>query len=620
MRVLVTGATGVYGRGVVERLVRAGHDVVAMARNAPKALPAGVQFSAGDVSEYADVERAMTGCEVVAHLAFVVSPLKSEAETRRINLGGTQNVVDAMRATGARRLVFVSSAMSYGANADNPPLFTEQHEQRPSPDYIYGTCKMEAEAIIRASGVDAVLARTAVTVGRNTDNVILDIFASPAVVGIKGVDIRYQLIHQEDVGRFVAHACEHGPAGPVNVAPRDFLPLEQIARILGKPFVEVTEAQALKGVEFAWKHDLIAITPGEIAGISYLPRMAVDRLEHEWGFVCAWSTAEAVYDLRRATTGIAAVATRRIPLPWRLRYPQIHPGELEEAAGVGPAACFPAVSSGDLDRGATLAHPAFVAVTQVADPLDALTLTTYLRVLRTALKGALVAVGADPAEHATQVLVASGTAVAGHRLYVADAVLDRLAATGRARRGALSAGYSRQVARLSDWAATTLASTADPSARPDAALEAAMGSVRDELAWLWTARLVGGVLDGDREWWVDDLIATLPSGVPLGVAAPAAALSTSAGRPACAQAEVVAVRLGRALAALVRERARRLQATGVLDHVDDAVHLTWDELLEPPGHARRTVAERRAEHERLREDRPPSRITALGAASALAAA
>ncbi|HEX6388006.1 MAG TPA: NAD-dependent epimerase/dehydratase family protein, partial [Solirubrobacteraceae bacterium] len=130
MKVLVTGATGVYGRGVVERLVRAGHEVVAMARNGPRALPPGVTFAQGDVAEYADVQRAMDGCEVVAHLAFVVSPLKSEDETRRINLGGTQNVLDAMAAAGARRLVFVSSAMSYGANPDNPPLFTEQHEQR----------------------------------------------------------------------------------------------------------------------------------------------------------------------------------------------------------------------------------------------------------------------------------------------------------------------------------------------------------------------------------------------------------------------------------------------------------------------------------------------------------
>src|ERR1700738_441553 len=170
MRVLVTGATGVYGRSIVERLHRAGHEVVAMARNPPKSLPAGGRFAQADVRDLPAVQAAMTGCDVVAHLAFVVTPMKSREESRRISVGGTQNVVEAIRRTGARRLVCVSSAMRYAANPDNPPLFTEQHEQRPAPDYVYGTDKVAAERVIIDSGVGAVIARTAVTVGRSIDS------------------------------------------------------------------------------------------------------------------------------------------------------------------------------------------------------------------------------------------------------------------------------------------------------------------------------------------------------------------------------------------------------------------------------------------------------------------
>ncbi len=240
MRILVTGATGVYGRSVVERLHRKEHEVVAMARREPRALPTGVRFAQGDVASAGDVLRAMEGCEAVVHLAFVVSPLKDREQSRRISVGGTQNVVDAMRETGARRLVFSSSAMSYGSNPDNPPLFGEDDEQRPSPDFIYASDKVAAERVILESGVDAVLARPAVTVGRNIDNLLLDIFAGPAIVGIKGVDIRYQLVHQEDVGRFLALAVESGPSGPVNVAPPDFVELRRIAELLGKRYVGVT--------------------------------------------------------------------------------------------------------------------------------------------------------------------------------------------------------------------------------------------------------------------------------------------------------------------------------------------------------------------------------------------
>jgi len=73
-------------------------------------------------------------------------------------------------------------------------------------------------------------------------------------------------------------------------------------------------------VRFMWEHDLADITPGEASAISYLPVLATDRLERDWNFRCAWTTAEAVLDLRRAITGVASVAKRRIELPWRIRF------------------------------------------------------------------------------------------------------------------------------------------------------------------------------------------------------------------------------------------------------------------------------------------------------------
>src|SRR6202035_2044491 len=103
MKVLVTGATGVYGRSVVERLDRAGHEVVAMARNPPRSLPADVRFAPADVRDLDAVTAAMDGCEVVCHLAFVVTPMHDREESRRISVGGTANVLEAMRRTGARR-------------------------------------------------------------------------------------------------------------------------------------------------------------------------------------------------------------------------------------------------------------------------------------------------------------------------------------------------------------------------------------------------------------------------------------------------------------------------------------------------------------------------------------
>jgi nucleoside-diphosphate-sugar epimerase len=594
MRVLVTGATGVYGRSVVERLVRAGHEVVAMARRPPRALPHGVRFAAADVSDLEAVTRAMDGCEVVCHLAFVVTPMKDREESRRISVGGTANVIEAMRRTGARRLVSASSAMSYGANPDNPPLFTEEHEQRPAPDYVYGTDKVAAERLILDSGIEAVIARTAVTVGRNIDNLLVDIFAAPAIVGIRGVDIRYQLVHQDDIGRFFAFACEQGPPGPVNVAPPDFLALDEIARILGKRYVEVTADQALKGIEFMWKHDLADITPGEAAGISYLPRMATDRLRDEWGFECAWSTADSVLDLRRAVTGIVSAAKRRVELPWRLQFPTQRPGEAVVEAEFGA----PAIDGdpGELDTPVPLDRPTYERVGIAASPLPALTLTTYAHVLRGTAR----------------------TAIFGHRLYVVEPDVVDIRRLRRSicrptggeltGRRVLGAAYGREVARLAGWAADTLARTENLEKQSDARLDATLGALLDELVWWFSIAATGAALDGQAFTQLDGLITQLPSGLLLGAAIPASGRHAAAR----AQAGLTAVALGQALGAAIRERAGRIGLSP-----EQAAHLTWDELLAPPGGTESIIKRRRAEHRRLEKLSLARTVSVIGERSAI---
>jgi nucleoside-diphosphate-sugar epimerase len=614
MRTLVTGATGVYGRSVVERLRRAGHDVTAMARSVPRTLPHGVRFAQGDVANADDVLRAMDGCEAVVHLAFVVSPLKDRELSRRISVGGAQNVVDAMQQTGARRLVFASSAMSYGSNPDNPPLFGEDDLQRPAPDYVYGSDKVAAERVILDSGVDAVLARTAITVGRNIDNLLLDIFAGPAIVGIKGVDIRYQLIHQEDVGRFLAYAVEHGPGGPVNVAPSDFIELRRLAELLGKRYVEVTEAQAVKGVTFAWEHDLVDITPGEAAGISYMPRLATDRLRDAWEFECAWTTAEAALDLRRAVTGRAAVGKRRFELPWRLRFPAQRPGE---AVNGGPTEPYGGLSSvGELDTFGGLEHPTYTAATAANVPLPALTLSTTAYLLRAAANGVLDSLGVDP--DTRQRLGAVSVGVFGHRLYVNDDVAAAAAGAPRARRRLVAARYDDEVTRLSGWADDTLAAATDLSGRSDGKLDAILSALRDDLAWFWAIASTGAALDGRPLGGLDPLITLLPTGASLAaINGPVEPLPAGRHDGPRARAERTALALAQALAAAVRERSTRLVAGGVLTAIDDAAHLTWDELAAPPGDAAAIVMRRRAEHEQLAASSVPRTVSIVTAAAAL---
>ncbi len=607
MRVLVTGATSAVGRSVVERLVRNGHDVVAVARKAPRALPPGATFARAGIRDLEALTRAMEGCEVVCHLAFVITPMPDRELSRRISVGGTANVCAAMQRTEARRLVFASSAMSYGTNSDSP-LCTEAHEQRPAPDHVHGTDTVAAERVILNAGVEAVLARIGVTVGHTIHNSLVPIVAGPAVVGIKNADVRYQLLHQDDLARFFAYACESGPSGPVNVAPADSLSLRAIAEILGKRYIETTGFRALKAIPFARSLDLAA--PAKTAAVSHPPRLDVTRLQEDWGFECAWSTADGVLDLRRAVTGITTVANKRVEVPWRLRFPTHRPGGI-----IGAPCRRPELSgaAGELDSDIPVRYPTVTALGGPA-PLPALTLTTHLHVLRSAATGMLDAFGGAP--HVRGALGGAGAASVAHRIYVNDDVAYAVEHSG-GRRRLLERAYGREVDRIAGWAVETLARTVDPDRLSDVRLEAVLGLVLDDLAWFWAIAAIGASLEGDELGDLAHLLISLPAGT-FPFAATAEAMRSDGGHSnARLRAERVVSALGHALAGLVRERADRLVLAGAIKDSADVAHLTWDELRAPPLDLNATIERRRAEQHRLAGVILPERLSVTAPVSAV---
>ena len=109
LKVLVTGASGVFGREITERLVRRGHTVVGLSRRRPAALLPGVEHVAADIRDRRAVAAAADGCDVVAHCAWAIDAFYGDPSERAINIGGTENVLAAMEQAGVPRIVFAGS-------------------------------------------------------------------------------------------------------------------------------------------------------------------------------------------------------------------------------------------------------------------------------------------------------------------------------------------------------------------------------------------------------------------------------------------------------------------------------------------------------------------------------
>jgi len=153
MRLLITGGAGYIGSIVAELAVAAGHDTVViddLRAGNRAAVPAACRFVVGSIGDTGVLAQAFDGApfEAVLHLAAEAAIEASVADPAlyfRSNLTDTLTLLDMMRAHGVSRLVFSSTAATYGDPTTVP--IAEDHPQRPVN--AYGESKLMVETCLR---------------------------------------------------------------------------------------------------------------------------------------------------------------------------------------------------------------------------------------------------------------------------------------------------------------------------------------------------------------------------------------------------------------------------------------------------------------------------------------
>ncbi len=168
--VLVTGAFGLVGTATVRHLARLGRRVVATDLDTPAnraaaaSLPTGVSVRWADLTDARQVPELLSEVQPASlvHLAAIIPPLcyAQPALARRVNVDATANLVNAAAAqSNPPRFVQASSIAVYGPR--NPHRFSEvlTAETPVRPYDVYGGHKVEAESIVRESGLEWVILR-----------------------------------------------------------------------------------------------------------------------------------------------------------------------------------------------------------------------------------------------------------------------------------------------------------------------------------------------------------------------------------------------------------------------------------------------------------------------------
>jgi nucleoside-diphosphate-sugar epimerase len=173
-RVLVTGATGLVGRRLTERLAREkNYTIRATSRTPYVGWPKGVQcLCVQDINAETDWRPSLDRCETVVHLAAWVhhmgkSTADSLMECRRVNVEGTLNLAKQAAALGIHRFVFLSSIKVNGESTSSGNAFFVSDQ--PEPEGIYSRSKLEAEqglwALEAETGMEVVVIRPPLVYG-----------------------------------------------------------------------------------------------------------------------------------------------------------------------------------------------------------------------------------------------------------------------------------------------------------------------------------------------------------------------------------------------------------------------------------------------------------------------
>ncbi len=172
MKILVTGASGFVGNGIVAKLAQDGHQVVCLVRPGSEdklklhpEVQSAVTIAPGDLFDTGSLEGALDGCEAVVHLVGIIREQPRRGVTfSRIHVTGTENILKAAKKAGVRRFIHMSAL---GA--------------RDGATSAYHQTKHDAEQLVMQSKIPYTIFRPSVIFGPGDEfvNMLADIVRLP---------------------------------------------------------------------------------------------------------------------------------------------------------------------------------------------------------------------------------------------------------------------------------------------------------------------------------------------------------------------------------------------------------------------------------------------------------
>ena len=354
MRVVVVGASGNVGTAVLRALVREPvvTSIVGVARRVPRADGSSTVLPPHDAAEWVRVDltdtadavvrgldTAFAGADAVVHLAWAVQPSHDRSYLRRVNVGGSRAVIDAVVRNNVPHLAVASSVGAYSPGPDDGRLVDESWPTRGVLTSSYSVDKVAQERMLDA--LEAENPRIAVTrmrpalmFQRDAGSEISRLFiGGPGTAVLRAASrtpgkvvgglmrgwqseeaspddgarlpllpfparVRLQALHTDDAADAFRAAIVGRHPGPFNLATDEVLTPQLMAALLaGGRLLQVPQKAVRTALAAAWRARLAAIDEGWFdLGVS-VPALDSTRAREVLRWKPARTGAEAVLEL-----------------------------------------------------------------------------------------------------------------------------------------------------------------------------------------------------------------------------------------------------------------------------------------------------------------------------------
>lgn len=258
--VLVTGTESSLGARVVSGLdTGSGFDVV---RHVPVAVPAG-DVDAADSADGADTAARV---DIAVHLA--AGDHDTRARRRENVTTGAAALLETADERGVQHLVLLSSAMVYGAWANNPVPLTEDAALRPDLDFVFARQLASVEQMVddwrtSAPGRTATVLRPVASMAADGTSSLARALAAGMGQRSGEEDPAAQFLHLDDLAAAVVLAAEQRLDGVYNVAPDGWVAGDRVRALAGsRPTIKLPDRLAEVVARIRWRFQRGPIPPG----------------------------------------------------------------------------------------------------------------------------------------------------------------------------------------------------------------------------------------------------------------------------------------------------------------------------------------------------------------------